>query len=76
VTYNRTERELRPQLALYGAALGSGMVASTWNPDDRSAWAHGGNSVLVQAAVGTLSNLVGEFAPEITRLFKRNKPKE
>jgi hypothetical protein len=71
VTYNKTEKELRPQLALYGAALGSGMVASTWQPDDRSAWTNGTNNVLIQAGWGSLSNLIGEFAPEIQRLFKR-----
>jgi hypothetical protein len=73
VTYNQTERELRPQFALYGAALGGGMIASTWRPDDRSAWSEGFHGALTQAWVGVLSNVIGEFAPEIGRLFKRKK---
>jgi hypothetical protein len=76
LTYNRTERELRPQLALYGAAFGSGAIASTWYPDDRSAWSHGGRGMLTQAWVGAISNLVGEFAPEIKNLFRRKKNNE
>ena len=28
LTYNRSEEELRPQLALYGAAFSSGMISS------------------------------------------------
>jgi hypothetical protein len=73
VTYNRTEKELRPQFALYTAAVGSGMISSTWQPDDRSAWSHGWHNAVTQTWVGTLTNLVGEFAPEIGRLFKRKK---
>lgn len=64
LTYNRTETELRPQFALYGAALGAGMLSSTWQPRGRM-WHEGYEGVLTQAAFGMLSNWVGEFAPEI-----------
>lgn len=64
LTYNRTETELRPQLALDGAALGAGMLSSTWQPHGQM-WHEGYEGVLTQAAFGMLSNWVGEFAPEI-----------
>src|SRR5579862_3252037 len=64
ITYNSTETELRPQFALYGAALGAGMLSSTWQPHDNM-WREGYEGVLTQAAFGMLSNWVGEFAPEI-----------
>ncbi len=72
VTYNHTERERRPQLAMYTAALGAGMITSTWRPGS-GAWHQGYVSVLTQAAFGSLANIVGEFAPEIARLIKRKK---
>jgi hypothetical protein len=73
MTYNRTEKELRPQFALYGAALGAGMLSSVWRPQGKL-WAEGYDGVLTQAGFGMLSNWVGEFAPEIRRKLKRQKP--
>lgn len=72
LTYNQTERELRPQIALYGAALAAGTVSSTWKPKSE-AWAEGYQSAITQAAFGSLSNWLGEFAPEITRVVRRRK---
>jgi len=73
MTYNQTETELRPQFALYGAALGAGMLSSVWKPQGRL-WTEGYEGVLTQAGFGLLSNWVGEFAPEIKRKLKRNNP--
>ena len=80
LTFNRNEREFRPQFALYGAALGAGMLSSTWQPH-ASMWHEGNEGVLTQAAFGMLSNWVGEFAPEIrsqleqrTSHIRRNSP--
>lgn len=73
VTYNQTERELRPHLALYGAALGAGMMSSLWKPGDK-VWVEGYRSVLTQAGFGVLANWIGEFAPEIVRAVRRKKP--
>lgn len=64
LTYNGTETDFRPQFALYGAALGAGMLSSTWQPH-ANLWHEGYEGVLTQAAFGMLSNWVGEFAPEI-----------
>lgn len=64
MTYNRSEREWRPQFAMYGAALGAGMLSSVWQPQSKP-WVEGYNCVLSQAGIGVLSNWVGEFWPEI-----------
>jgi len=72
VTYNKTEAELRPQFALYGAAFASGMITSTWRPGTE-AWKQGGTGVLTQAGFGVLSQWVGEFAPEITRVLNEKR---
>jgi hypothetical protein len=73
LTYDHTERELRPQFALYAAALGAGMLSSVWKPKHQP-WTNGYHSVLTQAAFGMLSNWIGEFAPEIGRKLKKHKP--
>jgi hypothetical protein len=71
MTYNQTEKELRPQFALYGAAFGAGMLSSVWKPQG-NLWREGYDSVLTQGGFGMLSNWIGEFAPEIRRKFKRH----
>jgi hypothetical protein len=73
ITYNRTETERRPQLAMYGGAMGAGMVASTWKPGGKKPWVEGYQSMVTQAAFGSFANIIGEFAPEIGRLLKRKK---
>jgi hypothetical protein len=73
VTYNSTEVEKRPQIALYAGAMGAGMIASTWSPERKDVWRSGYQSVLTQVAFGSAANVVGEFAPEITRLLHRGK---
>jgi len=69
LTYNQTENELRPQFALYGAALGAGMLSSVWRPESKL-WTEGYHGVVTQAEFGMLSNWIGEFAPEIARKLK------
>jgi hypothetical protein len=71
VTYNRTEKELRPQFALYAGALGSGAISSTWFPGKLNPWVEGYQAMITQAGWGLASNWVGEFAPEIVRIIKR-----
>jgi hypothetical protein len=69
VTYNKTETELRPQFALYGAAFGAGMLSSLWKPHGQL-WTDGWQGVGTQVGLGMLSNWVAEFAPEIERKLK------
>lgn len=73
LTYNETERELRPQWALYGGAFTGGVIATTWKPHPRNALLNGGYGVLGQAASGSLLNLFVEFAGEINRKLGANK---
>jgi hypothetical protein len=72
VTYNRTERERRPQIAMYAAALGAGLITSTWRPGS-SAWSQGWHSVLTQVAFGSAANVTGEFWPEVLKFLKGRK---
>lgn len=74
VTYGKTEEELRPQFALYGAALGAGMTASLWKPGGK-AWIAGYQSVFTQAGFGILTNWIGEFSSEIAHVLHK-KPKD
>ena len=67
LTYNDTEREMRPQWALYGGAFGGGVVATAWKPSPRHVLANGGWAMVGQAGYGTLLNLVIEFSREINR---------
>jgi hypothetical protein len=62
VTYNKTEKELRPQFALYGAAVGAGMLSSLWKPNGQL-WTDGWQGVGTQIGLGMLSNWIAEFAP-------------
>lgn len=72
VTYNSTEREVRPQIALYAAALAAGAISSTWKPGPSEPWRNAYQAMFTQVIFGSLANLVGEFAPEINHLIKRN----
>ncbi len=67
LTYNQTEREMRPQWGLYAGAFSGGVISSTWKPHPRSAWADGGYAVLGQAGYGSLLNFFIEFAGDINR---------
>ena len=73
VTYDRTETKLRPQVPLYAAAFGAGVVAGTWTPN-HDLLTTGGHGVLSQAGFGILANMVGEFWPQIERIWKHKKP--
>jgi hypothetical protein len=72
VTYNKSEEELRPQFALYGAAFASGMISSTWKPGTE-VWRQGSSGILTQAAFGVVSHWAGEFAPDITRALREKR---
>lgn len=73
VTYDRSETRLRPQFPLYAAAFGAGVVAGTWTPN-HDLLSKGGHGALSQAGFGVVSNVIGEFWPEIERVWKRKKP--
>jgi hypothetical protein len=70
LTYDDTEQELRPQLALYGSALGAGMLSSVWKPKGKI-WSDGFKAVSTQAGLGMLFNWLAEFAPDLTRKLSK-----
>jgi hypothetical protein len=73
LTYDRTEREMRPQWALYGGAFGGGLVSTAWLPKPRNAFAEGGWAVLGQSGWGVLTNFFTEFAVDINRKLGAKK---
>jgi hypothetical protein len=72
VTYDRTETKLRLQFPLYAAAFGAGVVAGSWTPN-HDLLTTGGRSALSQVGFGIMANFVGEFWPQIERVWKRKK---
>ena len=74
VTFNETEIDRRPQLALYGGAFGGGLISTAWKPHPRNAFAEGGRAMLGQAAYGSLLNFFIEFAGEINRKIGADAP--
>lgn len=73
LTYNASERELRPQWALYGGSFGGGMISTAWKPEPRNAFAEGGRAMLGQAGYGALLNFFIEFAGDINRKIGERK---
>jgi len=73
VTYNRTEKALRPQFALYAGAFGAGVVSGTWKPSNRDLLAEGYRGAITQVSFGIAANWVGEFAPDLKRILRGKK---
>jgi hypothetical protein len=73
MTYNRTERDLRPAIPLYAGSFAAGMVSSTWLPGPRNAWTEGAYSALIQAGYGSAINWVSEFSLDILRKITNNR---
>lgn len=71
ITYDRAEEHKRPQLALYAAAFGGGVIAATWQPENPSLLTKGYQGVVTQAVFGVCANWLGEFAPDIMRRLKK-----
>jgi hypothetical protein len=73
VTYDRTESHLRPQLMPYVGSFGAGVITATWQPGNPNYLVKGYQSAVTQVWVGSLINVLGEFAPEINRKLKKHK---
>jgi hypothetical protein len=71
MTYNRTETQLRPQFASYAGAFGAGVIAGTWQPRSPNLLTKGYQGVITQAAFGVCANWIGEFAPDVIRVLKK-----
>jgi hypothetical protein len=71
VTYDRTEKSLRPQLFPYLGAFVGNVTGTAWEPGNLRWQEKGVQAVITQLPVGMGINFIGEFAPEITRVFRR-----
>lgn len=65
VAYDRTERNLRPQIPTYTGAYAAGAIYNAWLPGDHNLWKGGAYSVLSQAGIGAGYNFVSEFSLDI-----------
>jgi hypothetical protein len=70
VTYNRSEKSLRPQIMPFLGAFASSTIATTWEPGHPS-WQVKGYQAITQIPIGMGINIIGEFAPEIGRILHR-----
>ncbi len=73
VTYDRTEKSLRPQLMPYLGAFAGSATSTTWVPGSLDWRVKGYQAVITQIPVGIGINWIGEFAPEIFGVFKKRK---
>jgi hypothetical protein len=73
VTYDRTEKSLRPQLFPYLGAFIGNVTATAWEPGNSEWQVKGVQGVITQVPIGMGINFIGEFAPEITRVIKHKK---
>lgn len=70
VTYDRSQRWLRPQIALFAGAFTAGVIAGTWKPKDHNLATEGYRAMFTQAAFGVGANWLGEFMPDIARVLR------
>ena len=73
VTYDRSEKSLRPQIMPFLGAFGAAAVATTWKPGNPAWQVKGYQAAITQIFIGSAVNWVGEFAPEIFGKFQRKK---
>jgi hypothetical protein len=69
LAYNRSERELRPQVPTYVGAFTAGMLYNVWLPRQHNIWQGGAYNVLSQAGIGSAYNVVSEFSLDILHAF-------
>jgi hypothetical protein len=74
VTYDRSEQHLRPQIMPYLASFGSGAIVATWEPSNTQIFVKSYQSAITQVWWGSMSNFIGEFAPDVMK--KLRKPKK
>jgi hypothetical protein len=69
VTYDRTEKSLRPQLFPYVGAFAGAVTASTWETGKPKWQVEGYQAAITQIPIGMGINLIGEFAPEVVKML-------
>lgn len=73
VTYDSTEKSLRPQLMPYAGAFAGSTIASTWTPGHVQWQIKGYQAVITQVPVGMGINWISEFAPELFGWIPKRK---
>ncbi len=73
ITYDRSEKSLRPNIMPFAAAFGAGAISATWNPNNPTITVKGYQSVITQAWVGVIINTIGEFMPDVKKKLSRHK---
>ena len=73
VTYDGSEKSLRPQVMPYLGAFASSAIATTWEPGNPKWQIRGYQAAITQVFVGVGINWIGEFGSEITRVVRRRK---
>jgi len=76
LTYDDTERNLRPAIPSYVGAFVSGAVSSQWLPGKQNPWRSGGLAMLSQAGYGSAYNIFSEFAVDLFRKITKKNPKK
>lgn len=75
LTYDRTERNLRPAIPSYGGAFVSGVISSQWLPGKQNVWRDGAFAMLSQAGYGSAYNVFSEFAVDILHKITKKYPR-
>jgi hypothetical protein len=65
VTYDSSEKSLRPQLMPYVGAFAGSVTATSWQPGNPQWQIKGYQAVITQVPVGMGINWLSEFAPEL-----------
>ena len=74
ITYGGADdKAIRPQIMSYAAAFGAGVTVASWEPNNPSVLTKGYQSMVTQAWVGVVVDALAEFAPDIKRMFHKNK---
>jgi hypothetical protein len=58
---------------LYLGAFVASVISTTWKPGNVRLWTEGYQAAVAQVPVGIGTNMLGEFAPEITRILRKRK---
>ena len=73
LTYNLTERELRPQLPYFGASFVAGMAATTWKPGHHNVLADGSVALAEQMGWGAFRNWLIEFSGDVGKKLSKKR---
>jgi hypothetical protein len=73
VTYDRTGKNLRPQIFPYLGAFTGSALSATWVPGNAHWQVMGYQAVITQVPIGIGIYWIGEFAPEIGRVLHRHR---